>query len=99
MTLHFELENITQKNFMYSKIIIIVAITTASPSPGPMKMTPRMTTLHEENTREAAPLLHMEEEEEVEEEDEHPEFEQEEQEVRNPGCINRVKEKWKSREK
>lgn len=34
-----------------------------------MKMTPRMTTLHEENTREAAPLLHMEEEEEEEEDD------------------------------
>ncbi|XP_069190100.1 kinesin-like protein KIF13A isoform X5 [Procambarus clarkii] len=42
----------------------------SSPSPGPMKMTPRMTTLHEENTREAAPLLHMEEEEEEEEEEE-----------------------------
>ncbi|XP_069939378.1 kinesin-like protein KIF13A isoform X4 [Cherax quadricarinatus] len=42
----------------------------SSPSPGPMKMTPRMTTLHEENTREAAPLLHMEEEEEEEEGDE-----------------------------
>lgn len=39
----------------------------SSPSPGPMKMTPRMTTLHEEHTREAAPLLHMEEEEEEEE--------------------------------
>ncbi|XP_069985793.1 kinesin-like protein KIF13A isoform X3 [Penaeus vannamei] len=42
----------------------------SSPSPGPMKMTPRMTTLHEENTREAAPLLHMEEEEEEEEDEE-----------------------------
>lgn len=40
-----------------------------------MKMTPRMTTLHEENTREAAPLLNMEEEEE---EEEQPEVEQEE---------------------
>ncbi|XP_064103663.1 kinesin-like protein KIF13A isoform X4 [Macrobrachium nipponense] len=42
----------------------------SSPSPGPMKMTPRMTTLHEENTREAAPLLHMQEEEEEEDEEE-----------------------------
>ncbi|XP_042236957.1 kinesin-like protein KIF13A isoform X3 [Homarus americanus] len=41
----------------------------SSPSPGPMKMTPRMTTLHEENTREAAPLLHMEVEEEEDEEE------------------------------
>ncbi|KAK7063154.1 Kinesin-like protein kif13b [Halocaridina rubra] len=41
----------------------------SSPSPGPMKMTPRMTTLHEENTREGAPLLHMQEEEEEEDEE------------------------------
>ncbi|XP_045131033.1 kinesin-like protein KIF13B isoform X11 [Portunus trituberculatus] len=59
----------------------------SSPSPGPMKMTPRMTTLHEENTREAAPLLHMEVEEEEDEEDEHSEFDQEEQE--NGGVISR----------
>ncbi|MPC20566.1 Restin [Portunus trituberculatus] len=52
-----------------------------------MKMTPRMTTLHEENTREAAPLLHMEVEEEEDEEDEHSEFDQEEQE--NGGVISR----------
>lgn len=84
---HFALSwRISQKkNLIYSKIIIIIAVTAASPSPGPMKMTPRMTTLHEENTREAAPLLHMEEEEEEEveeEDDEHPEFEEEEHEVR-----------------
>ncbi|XP_050727701.1 kinesin-like protein KIF13A isoform X3 [Eriocheir sinensis] len=63
------------------------SVTAASPSPGPMKMTPRMTTLHEENTREAAPLLHMEEEEEEEEEEEQPEMEQEE-EHENGGGID-----------
>lgn len=81
--------NTRKKMFVYSKEIIFVAVTSASPSPGPMKMTPRMTTLHEENTREAAPLLHMEVEEEEDEEDEHSEFDQEEQEVRNIRCLNR----------
>ena len=77
-----EMVNIMKKIFVYFKVMIFIAVTSASPSPGPMKMTPRMTTLHEENTREAAPLLHMEEEEEEDEEDEHSEFDQEEQEVR-----------------
>lgn len=86
---HFFLKMANTKKlvFVYFKVIIFVAVTSASPSPGPMKMTPRMTTLHEENTREAAPLLHMEVEEE-EDEDEHSEFDQEEQEVRNTGCLN-----------
>ncbi|KAK3891209.1 hypothetical protein Pcinc_004892 [Petrolisthes cinctipes] len=66
----------------------------ATPSPGPMKMTPRMTTLHEENMREAAPLLNMQEEEEEEEEEDDEDEEEEQQDqdgnqtTTNLGLVN-----------
>ena len=64
-------------------IIFLPFFITASPSPGPMKMTPRMTTLHEEsNARGLPPLLNMQEEDE-EEQDDVEEEEEDQQQVIN----------------